>query len=240
MFNVQSSNKDKGLSEIFYFITSIESMVSLLVVRIIIIQSDTMSVPLPLKQFLACGSDLARRVNEQTNVDNQTTLLKLRIAEKVLLTQARIIRKDMQQELTPGQHKAFSAVYVVMSDKRQYLEELKAELEADKQYAYALIYITNCCEQYAELLHKEYVPKDQTQPMKRFCATCLKTKAKDKIPLFRCGDCYSPHVRYCSRACQKMDWKLHKTFCASLKTHPEYQAQLKQRLQALEEKAKYD
>jgi len=199
-----------------------------------------MSIPIPLKQFLANDSDLARRVNEQTNVDHQTALLKLRIAEKVLLTQARIIRKDMQQELTPNQHKAFSAVYVLISDKRQDLEQLKEELEADKQYAYALIYVTNCCEQYAEILNSKYVPKDQTQPMKRFCATCLKTKAKDQIPLFRCGDCYSPHVRYCSRACQKMDWKLHKTFCASLKTHPEYQEKLKKRLQELEEKDKYD
>lgn len=43
------------------------------------------------------------------------------------------------------------------------------------------------------------------------CATCRKDKSTLPNPLKKCSGCGGP--RYCSRECQKADWKQHKKFC---------------------------
>lgn len=43
------------------------------------------------------------------------------------------------------------------------------------------------------------------------CTKCQKTQAE--VPLKRCAKCQNQ--LYCSRDCQKADWKAHKAFCAS-------------------------
>lgn len=55
----------------------------------------------------------------------------------------------------------------------------------------------------------------------RVCAHCFGTEAENgektsrkEAQLLRCGKCR--WVRYCSRACQKADWALHKTQCGAL------------------------
>ncbi|KAJ9652709.1 hypothetical protein H2201_009203 [Coniosporium apollinis] len=45
------------------------------------------------------------------------------------------------------------------------------------------------------------------------CASCAKTKSNSGIDLKRCAKCQTTH--YCSRECQKADWKKHKRVCAS-------------------------
>jgi splicing suppressor protein 51 len=45
------------------------------------------------------------------------------------------------------------------------------------------------------------------------CANCAKTKSDSGINLKRCAKCQTTH--YCSRECQKSDWKKHKRVCAS-------------------------
>ncbi|CAD6577525.1 MAG: hypothetical protein ASARMPREDX12_008386 [Alectoria sarmentosa] len=51
---------------------------------------------------------------------------------------------------------------------------------------------------------------DSTQ---KTCAKCHKTQAEVSLPLKRCAKCQNQW--YCSRDCQKADWKSHKAFCAS-------------------------
>jgi splicing suppressor protein 51 len=45
------------------------------------------------------------------------------------------------------------------------------------------------------------------------CANCAKTQADPNITLKRCAKCQTTY--YCSRECQKADWKVHKRVCAS-------------------------
>ena len=45
------------------------------------------------------------------------------------------------------------------------------------------------------------------------CANCLKTKSDLGINLKNCAKCQT--TNYCSRECQKADWKQHKKVCAS-------------------------
>ena len=46
----------------------------------------------------------------------------------------------------------------------------------------------------------------------KVCATCGKSRKKDRVMLFTCSTCMK--VFYCSPECQKSDWKKHKP------THP--------------------
>ncbi|KAL3419753.1 hypothetical protein PVAG01_08251 [Phlyctema vagabunda] len=48
------------------------------------------------------------------------------------------------------------------------------------------------------------------------CATCLKKESTLSEPLQRCAKCKT--TRYCSRECQKEDWKTHKRTCHSAST----------------------
>ena len=52
---------------------------------------------------------------------------------------------------------------------------------------------------------------DQTKPTPRVCFNCSKSQAELPDPLKRCAKCQSEH--YCSRECQKADWKVHKMVC---------------------------
>jgi splicing suppressor protein 51 len=45
------------------------------------------------------------------------------------------------------------------------------------------------------------------------CAKCAKTSTESGIDLKRCAKCRT--TPYCSRECQKADWKAHKKICAS-------------------------
>ncbi|KAH8767719.1 hypothetical protein BGZ57DRAFT_923204 [Hyaloscypha finlandica] len=45
------------------------------------------------------------------------------------------------------------------------------------------------------------------------CASCSALETDPEKPLKPCAKCQT--VRYCSRDCQKKDWKLHKKICAS-------------------------
>jgi hypothetical protein len=45
------------------------------------------------------------------------------------------------------------------------------------------------------------------------CASCNAPETDPEKPLKPCAKCQT--VRYCSRDCQKKDWKLHKKICAS-------------------------
>ncbi|KAJ9604573.1 hypothetical protein H2200_010686 [Cladophialophora chaetospira] len=49
------------------------------------------------------------------------------------------------------------------------------------------------------------------------CATCGK-EATEKESLKRCGKCHE--TQYCSRECQKDDWKMHKRTCGKEPTNP--------------------
>jgi hypothetical protein len=44
----------------------------------------------------------------------------------------------------------------------------------------------------------------------RYCANCLGIAA-DGSKLLRCAGCKS--ICYCSKYCQRLDWKSHKVFC---------------------------
>jgi hypothetical protein len=50
------------------------------------------------------------------------------------------------------------------------------------------------------------------------CAKCSKDKSDSGQGLKRCGRCKLAH--YCSRECQKADWKNHKTLCGSTGDSP--------------------
>lgn len=45
------------------------------------------------------------------------------------------------------------------------------------------------------------------------CANCAKPQSDSGLDLKRCAKCQT--TRYCSRACQKTNWKIHKRVCAS-------------------------
>jgi hypothetical protein len=46
------------------------------------------------------------------------------------------------------------------------------------------------------------------------CIVCLK---RTEQHLYKCSRCYCTYARYCSTACQRVDWPLHKAFCDDLK-----------------------
>lgn len=49
------------------------------------------------------------------------------------------------------------------------------------------------------------------QPCHDGCAACGKTKTEDGAGLLKCARCME--VKYCSRECQRSDWKAHKAVC---------------------------
>lgn len=51
-------------------------------------------------------------------------------------------------------------------------------------------------------------PEDEAR-----CSTCAKTKSEPGTSLRRCAGCKIPY--YCSRQCQKADWKEHRKVCSS-------------------------
>ena len=51
------------------------------------------------------------------------------------------------------------------------------------------------------------------EPTENQCASCGKKESELSIPLKRCAKCQTG--RYCSRECQKADWKNHKKNCGS-------------------------
>ena len=55
--------------------------------------------------------------------------------------------------------------------------------------------------------------KAANDPMTKVCAGCQKSQSDISEPLKRCAKCQTQC--YCSRECQKADWKTHKKVCAS-------------------------
>lgn len=58
------------------------------------------------------------------------------------------------------------------------------------------------------------IPSDSAQ-----CNSCRKTQIQLPNPLKRCAKCKSQW--YCSRECQKSDWKIHKKLCGDTRVEPE-------------------
>ena len=55
--------------------------------------------------------------------------------------------------------------------------------------------------------------RDANDPTNKACAGCKKPQSDLQNSLKRCGKCQTQS--YCSRDCQKADWKAHKKICAS-------------------------
>ncbi|EIN07524.1 hypothetical protein PUNSTDRAFT_136202 [Punctularia strigosozonata HHB-11173 SS5] len=69
----------------------------------------------------------------------------------------------------------------------------------------------------------QYVPREPGQvfPLLAACASCEEEKTADintpgKTSLMRCSGCKV--TRYCGKACQREDWRVHKEFCKILKS----------------------
>ena len=60
--------------------------------------------------------------------------------------------------------------------------------------------------------HKAEASSTSTASTK-ICASCAILEVDPEKPLRPCSKCQT--VRYCSRDCQKKDWKVHKKTCAS-------------------------
>ena len=54
---------------------------------------------------------------------------------------------------------------------------------------------------------------DGKESVSEACAGCKKPQSELTVPLKRCAKCQTQ--RYCSRDCQKADWKVHKKICGS-------------------------
>ena len=52
---------------------------------------------------------------------------------------------------------------------------------------------------------------DVKESVSEACAGCKKSQSEFTVPLKRCAKCQTQ--RYCSRDCQKADWKVHKKIC---------------------------
>ncbi|KAE9373629.1 hypothetical protein N431DRAFT_438855 [Stipitochalara longipes BDJ] len=52
-----------------------------------------------------------------------------------------------------------------------------------------------------------------SSPPANKCASCSAPETDPENPLKPCAKCQT--IRYCSRDCQKKDWKLHKKVCAT-------------------------
>jgi len=52
------------------------------------------------------------------------------------------------------------------------------------------------------------------------CATCHKTQCEHPIPMKQCAKCKTQY--YCSRDCQKVDWKSHKRVCRIVAAAAQY------------------
>ena len=58
--------------------------------------------------------------------------------------------------------------------------------------------------------------KEEKQPAIGLCMFCRKNEdelVKEEKRLMRCGKCNREDVMYCSKECQKKDWKEHKKIC---------------------------
>jgi hypothetical protein len=60
--------------------------------------------------------------------------------------------------------------------------------------------------------HQAEASSSSATPTKK-CASCGTPESDPEKPLKPCSKCQT--VRYCSRDCQKKDWKVHKKTCAS-------------------------
>ena len=56
--------------------------------------------------------------------------------------------------------------------------------------------------------------EERSSNTKYSCVTCGATEAKENAKLMKCARCKL--VSYCSKECQRKDWKSHKTFCKAV------------------------
>lgn len=118
-------------------------------------------------------------------------------------------------KLTPNEIKNFSKLHDVIHDKSvqmvvdKYFETLKVEktlgkrpedlyLSTNKRYVEEFLKTHSL--EYIEYVERTVLP----------CFVCGDKKAKT----FRCGNCLSNW--YCTKECQKKDWKIHKEYCKAI------------------------
>ncbi|MCJ1309878.1 hypothetical protein MMC25_003539 [Agyrium rufum] len=59
----------------------------------------------------------------------------------------------------------------------------------------------------------QYSVQERVMSESRACATCKRSETELPTPLKRCAKCHG--TSYCSRECQKADWKTHKKQCGN-------------------------
>lgn len=69
--------------------------------------------------------------------------------------------------------------------------------------------------QKAKIMVNKETKKEEKQPAIGTCMFCHKEDelAKEEKRLMRCGQCKREDITYCSKECQKKDWKGHKKIC---------------------------
>lgn len=83
---------------------------------------------------------------------------------------------------------------------------LKTTIIKNKLSAYFLHCSLDCCNSTKKFLKKR-TKFDLDKQLNGVCHTCKKTQPK----MTMCGKC--KYTNYCSRECQKLDWKEHKNIC---------------------------
>jgi hypothetical protein len=115
--------------------------------------------------------------------------------------------------------KANQAARQVVADKLQGMRRGRRveEMKSDGTVQCAAISATQAWlvevkrESGTEYFHHQPYRNMATQP-EPSCSTCHEPQSALVNPLMRCGQCRIAH--YCSKECQKSDWKSHKRICA--------------------------
>lgn len=77
--------------------------------------------------------------------------------------------------------------------------------------------------------------KEELKQKEDKCINCCNVYKTEEQKLMRCSNCRCKLFSYCSKRCQKEDWKTHKVFCNSIKEAViKYKAQLKEKKEKTE------